>query len=132
MIVLRLPFPPSVNRYWRHPTTGPLAGRHLISEEGRAYRDAVAQRAVVHGARRQLGRLSLAVEAFPPDQRRRDLDNLLKALLDGLQHAGVVVDDAQFDALSIRRMQPVAGGMVLVRIGELFGVADQLTTKESA
>jgi crossover junction endodeoxyribonuclease RusA len=49
------------------------------------------------------------VEAFPPDARRRGLDNLLKAPLDGLQHAGVVVDDSQFDALSIKRMQSVAG-----------------------
>lgn len=38
MIVLDLPFPPSANTYWRHPTRGPLAGRHLISEAGRNFR----------------------------------------------------------------------------------------------
>ena len=36
-----LPYPPSVNTYWRHPSRGPLAGRHLISQEGRAYREAI-------------------------------------------------------------------------------------------
>jgi crossover junction endodeoxyribonuclease RusA len=107
MITLRLPFPPSVNRYWRHPSRGPLAGRHLISQEGRAYRDAVRlavlhQRAV-HGLE---GQLRLTVHAHPPDLRRRDLDNLLKALLDAMAHAGVVEDDSQFFGISIWRMAP--------------------------
>jgi crossover junction endodeoxyribonuclease RusA len=31
---LVLPFPPSVNTYWRAPNKGPLKGRHLISEKG--------------------------------------------------------------------------------------------------
>lgn len=34
---LVLPFPPSVNTYWRAPNKGPLAGRHLISAVGRKY-----------------------------------------------------------------------------------------------
>lgn len=36
--IFNLSWPPSVNKYWRHPTKGKLAGRHLISEEGRRYR----------------------------------------------------------------------------------------------
>lgn len=28
---LVLPFPPSVNTYWRAPNKGPLAGRHLLA-----------------------------------------------------------------------------------------------------
>lgn len=31
---LVLPFPPSVNAYWRAPNKGHLAGRHLISADG--------------------------------------------------------------------------------------------------
>jgi crossover junction endodeoxyribonuclease RusA len=31
---LTLPFPPSVNTYWRAPNKGPLKGRHMISEAG--------------------------------------------------------------------------------------------------
>ncbi|EDM2499535.1 hypothetical protein G7K23_004823, partial [Salmonella enterica subsp. enterica serovar Typhimurium] len=37
---LILPFPPSVNTYWRAPNKGPLAGRHLISADGRKYQSA--------------------------------------------------------------------------------------------
>lgn len=46
---LTLPFPPSVNKYYRHINKGQLAGRTLISEEGRAFRSAVD--AVVRQAR---------------------------------------------------------------------------------
>jgi hypothetical protein len=35
---LTLPFPPSVNTYWRAPNKGPLKGRHMISEAGRRFR----------------------------------------------------------------------------------------------
>ena len=67
---LRLPWPPSVNRYWRHPSRGPLAGRHLISAEGREYRDEVQllvlQQRAVHGLE---GELRLTVLAHPPDRR---------------------------------------------------------------
>ena len=35
-----LPFPPSVNSYWRAPSKGPLKGRHLVSETGRKFQQA--------------------------------------------------------------------------------------------
>ncbi len=34
---LTLPFPPSVNSYWRAPNKGALTGKHLISANGRKY-----------------------------------------------------------------------------------------------
>ncbi|MBX4563398.1 hypothetical protein CF042_29685, partial [Klebsiella pneumoniae] len=37
---LTLPFPPSVNSYWRAPSKGPLKGRHLVSETGRKFQQA--------------------------------------------------------------------------------------------
>lgn len=42
MITLTLPFPPSLNGYYRHLSKGPLAGRTLISERGREYRKQVS------------------------------------------------------------------------------------------
>ena len=49
------------------------------------------------------GRLSMTMTLFPPDKRRRDLDNAFKAPLDALAHAGVYEDDSQIDVLTIRR-----------------------------
>ena len=48
-------------------------------------------------------------------EARRDLDNLLKGLLDALTHAGLWLDDSQVADLRIRRA-PTIGGMVKVRV----------------
>ena len=66
---LVLPFPPSVNHYYRR--VGP---RMLISREGREYRRAVCgllAPAGGNGIRRPPmgGRIALAMDAFPPDRR---------------------------------------------------------------
>lgn len=119
MIELSLPWPPSVNTYWRHPTRGPLAGRHLISEQGRRYREQVALelgRVNVRHAYEASARLAVSVLAYPPDKRRRDLDNLLKAILDSLTYAKVIDDDSQFDCITIWRKPPVRDGKVEILI----------------
>ncbi len=99
---LVLPYPPSVNHYWRH-----FRGRTLISRGGRAYRQQVmTQCQGMGGQPPRDGRLALAMDAFPPDRRRRDLDNIQKPVLDAMQHAGVYLDDSQIDLLITRRRQP--------------------------
>lgn len=115
-MILNLPFPPSVNQYYRSPNKGPLAGRTLISEKGRAYRDAV--RILASAGKPIAGRVAVVIEAFMPDNRRRDLDNLTKALLDSLTHAGVWLDDSQIDDLRIIRRGVLKGGLVRVCIAE--------------
>ncbi|MEY7806017.1 hypothetical protein AB9D85_23425, partial [Escherichia coli] len=47
---LTLPFPPSVNSYWRAPSKGPLKGRHLVSETGRKFQQA-ARAAIIEQLR---------------------------------------------------------------------------------
>jgi crossover junction endodeoxyribonuclease RusA len=120
VIEMTLPWPPSVNSYWRHPTRGALAGRHLISEEGRAYRVSVMEIVLIHRLGKLLtGRLAIQIKASPPDKRRRDLDNILKSLLDSITHADVIVDDSQFDAISILRLPNTSPGKVEIIIHQL-------------
>lgn len=113
---LSLPYPPSVNHYYRNIV---VAGRPrtLISRQGRAYREEV--RAVCSGVfRRPIeGRVAVAIILHPPDRRRRDLDNALKALLDSLQHGGAFLDDSQIVRLSIRKDEAVEGGRADITIG---------------
>ena len=91
-ITLELPFPPSVNTYWRR-----VNGKTLISAKGRAYAAQVAWM-TRRSARFPAGiRAAVVVEAFMPDRRMRDLDNLFKSLLDALVKAGVLVDDSVID-----------------------------------
>tara|TARA_R100001594_G_scaffold133587_1_gene174357 strand:+ start:245 stop:532 length:288 start_codon:yes stop_codon:yes gene_type:complete len=47
--------------------------------------------------------VAVAIQAFPPDRRRRDLDNIQKVLLDALQTAGCFDDDSQINHLEIHR-----------------------------
>ena len=94
MIVL--PWPPSTNRYWRN-----VRGRTLISQAGRDYRSRVVQEAIAARPVRFQGHVRLAIVAWMPDARRRDLDNLLKAPLDALAHAGYYDDDSQVVCLSL-------------------------------
>lgn len=111
--VFELPYPPSVNHYWRR-----VGRRMLISREGRQYRERVFALLAARGAKPLTGRLEVVVQVFTPDRRRRDLDNAMKGLLDSLEHAGVYGDDSQIDRLVIERTHVVPGGKVIVEIEE--------------
>jgi len=108
-----LPWPPSVNRYYRH-----VGYRVLISREGRKYRMMVVSR--LGGLYPKLvGQVGLTLDCYPPDRRRRDLDNLLKSLQDSLVHAGVLGDDSQIKVLHLEMHDPVPEGFVHVQLAPL-------------
>jgi crossover junction endodeoxyribonuclease RusA len=114
MIELTLPWPPSVNRYWRA-----FKGRVIISAEGRAYRKAVADQVLIQrDAKHYGGKMKVEIEAWRPDNRRRDLDNLLKATLDACTHAGVWEDDANILDLRIYWAQK-KGGFLRVQVEKI-------------
>ena len=115
---MTLPWPPSVNSYWRSVVMGGQV-RVLISAKGREYRAALAADPATSTVR--LGsdvRLAVRVILCPPDKRRIDLDNRMKGLLDGLTFAQVWGDDSQVDALHILRGTVVKGGAAIVTIRE--------------
>ncbi|MEW4530620.1 RusA family crossover junction endodeoxyribonuclease [Maioricimonas sp. JC845] len=111
MIRFTLPFPPSVNRYWRR--VGP---RTLISREGRQFRDRVCRILAERPRKPLTGELALAITLHPPDRRTRDADNFCKATLDALEHAGAYENDAQIAHLQVHRRDRVPGGQTVVSI----------------
>ena len=116
-MMLTLPWPPTINHYY---APGPRPGTHYMTPQARAYRIEVSTRVGAQRLRQHLtGRLSLCVEAYPPDRRARDLDNLLKAVQDSLQHAGVYVSDSQIDDLRIVRRAVIKGGKIVVAVVEI-------------
>jgi crossover junction endodeoxyribonuclease RusA len=55
----------------------------------------------------------------PPDNRRRDLDNVLKAVLDAIEAAGIIEDDSQVRRLELAFGDCVDGGSVTITIGPI-------------
>lgn len=88
----------------------------MISRGGRAFRKSVCS--ILAGLETQpiAGPIELEIVVFPPDRRRRDIDNVQKALLDALEAGGAYEDDSQIVRLTIEKGKPVKGGRTIVQI----------------
>ena len=64
-------------------------------------------------------RLEIEIYAYPPDKRKRDLDNLLKVTMDSLQSAGFYLDDGQVDKITITRQSVVPNGELHILLSEI-------------
>ena len=89
---LSLPYPVSANRMYR-------AGKGRVYKSD-AYKTWQAEAHVAWlqqknqlSVKRVDGRYLLLLEATPPDQRNRDIDNLVKSVSDFLQAVGVISND---------------------------------------
>lgn len=114
MFKVELPYPPSINHYWRR------VGRHtLISRTGRAFRAEVIGILANRQVRMLDGPLKIEIDLHPPDRRRRDVDNALKSLLDALQHGGAYADDSQIVDLHVRKREPKSQGLARVTLRQV-------------
>lgn len=100
-----LPWPPSVNHYFIERA---VRGRVMkcVGKKGKEYRSNVARlfRQAFGGEREPAKELvSLEIGAIVPDRRKRDIDNIQKALLDALDDAGLFEDDSQIVEVKIRK-----------------------------
>lgn len=89
MADVALPFPPSLNNAFSQTRSG----RRFRSPRYTRWRfDAVT---LIRAARleRHDGPVQITIGISPPDLRRRDIDNLVKPILDALVSAGVLAHD---------------------------------------
>lgn len=112
-MIINLPFPPSINHYWKHRVIGKRASVYL-SSEALAYRESVKN--ALHDTKTLNTRLSVSIRLHAPNKRKYDIDNRVKALLDALTHAGLWEDDELIDQLTIERGDIVKCGMCVVEV----------------
>lgn len=110
----RLPFPPSLNHYWRHGSKGTY-----ISAEGRAYRAAVLRLLRSPVVLFPVERLFVRITLYPKTRARFDIDNRPKGLLDALAKAGIFTDDSQIDRLEVVRGEIAAEAYCVVEVARL-------------
>ena len=113
-IHLELPYPPSVNHYW-----GQSGKRRFIGKRGQEFRKEVIIIVNKEKVRTLFGRLAVHVYLNPPDRRKRDIDNIMKSLLDACEHGGCYENDSQIDELHIIRKEVIKGGACVISILEL-------------
>ena len=107
-ITLTLPWPPSVNYYWRHVPFGSKI-RTILTREARKYKTDVEAIVMAKNAAAGLSNpLAVDLVLFPPDNKKRDIDNYSKGLFDALTEAGVWKDDSLVKELHTY-MQPSTG-----------------------
>ena len=114
-IVLYLPWPPTVNDYYKMTRQG----QRYLHMTVREYREKVALAIHEQAAGLTLDEpLFMEVYLFVPDRRKRDVDNYMKGLLDALTEAGLWEDDSLVNQLHIYRGELTKGGLVRVEISE--------------
>ena len=112
--MIQLPWPPTVNHYYTV-----ARGRKILSEAGRAYKAYCCQCLMIQRVAKltkEDAPFGVNILARPPDRRKRDLDNLLKPILDSLVDYGAIPDDSMIDDLRIQRFEPAKDGQIEVQI----------------
>jgi len=119
VVTLELPYPPTVNHYWRRLPSGKV----VVGSAGRTFRTIVRLK-TARCRTRLAGRLRVDIWLVAPRCRRHyDVDNCLKAILDALERAEVYLDDEQIEDLRVRRRPPRGEGAAIVSIEEIEGEA---------
>lgn len=127
-ITLKLKWPPSVNHYKRvgaivRTKNGKMYQKRVNSRETKMYFYHVhleANKVMAIGWPEMALRDDISwgcnITLHPPDKRRRDIDNVLKVLLDSLVSANVIQDDSQITRLFVQKLNTIGDGEVLVHL----------------
>ena len=113
-IKVTLPYPPTVNHYWKW--TGKT---WIIGKRGKQFIHDVYYLCFKY-ATNYKGKLKATAYVYPPDHRERDLDNLGKALWDSLQKAHVYENDNQIKEIHMYEREVCKPGRVEIVLEELI------------
>lgn len=109
-------YPPTINTYYTRTQRG-----LFISTKGRKFRDELIKdfHEQLGGMSKITGKVRIDVIAWVPDNRVRDLDNIMKPVMDAMTHAGFWEDDCQVDQMCVYRGAKVSPkGACYIRVSE--------------
>lgn len=109
-------WPPSVNHIWRHGKNHKKTYKTEVAKKWQSDND-LSDHATSSESFGK-ARICVALTMFPPDKRKRDIDNFTKCVIDQMQAFKVFDDDSQIDSLLIIRKQVVKGGKILAVVEE--------------
>lgn len=98
-----LPYPSSgQHRHGRSPITG----KTFLTKSTIAYYKIIKKMVIEQNQGQFLksDRLRVILKFWQGDKRKRDMDNMIKTLLDGLERAGAIQDDGQIDQFIAERV----------------------------
>lgn len=116
---IQLPYPPSINSYWRS-----VARRAILSRRVGNYWEAVVAAVVdqlgFSDAVLLDGPVAVALSIVPSDRKRRDLDNLLKAVINPVVHSHLIRATRTSATSIMSWTEPVAGGSVRLTVTPIY------------
>ena len=129
-VVITIPYPPTINNYYKYRKSAHAVSISIyVGDEGLLHREKVQSLIIDHKRARSfkldipyfsIERLSVEFYIYPPDKRKRDIDNVLKCGIDSLQHGLLFKNDNQIDKLYIERMSVEEYGKIIVHIKKII------------
>ena len=112
MIQVTLPYPPSVNGIWRH-----AGKKSYLTAKAKDWKLSAAwavKAALLSGSKPVMGPFNVHLEVGRPDKRKRDLDNLIKVVLDSVKDGGAIRDDSDAQSIHAQWVDDLKGVRVTV------------------
>lgn len=110
-IEVEVDWPPSANKNWMI-----RRGRFVSTDAAACYKRLIKDLSYTWEKITFLKDIEITIKAFPPDKRKRDIDNLLKVTLDSLQNTHLFENDEQIRKITIERMHKCDKGKLQIRL----------------
>lgn len=125
---IKIPFPPTANHIWARG-----GKRTYLTKEYQTFLKIVSyaitradEARPLYGARAY----AVAITVYPPDRRVRDLDNLIKPVLDALTRAGLWADDSRVCLITACKGAPAVEPFAVVDVAALHELPETLPPED--